>query len=394
MSYGNGLMHVGEAGRAYLHHTGGMLSFSSSFHVDIASGVGAFASSTIHAFAEYRPRLVTRFAVDALTNALAGKPLPSPPPLQAPLAGAASYIGRYVGPAGAFEVRSGKPLIIVANGETASLELVADEVFRTTHPLFHKASVMFERKGSGIVSASWGPNILFVKEGGRYPPQICSRPIGRTLHQRQSVVRPFAVIERSGNCGWVPRPDDENRRISGARARTTGRPSARPSPTLSTAATDVDLLRRTIPAPRRLRGWIRPVADRRLMSRAELLHPQQARLPYVFNVRRDAPAVPERIEQVRCDRRKIRPGPPLLRAGLIARMHCHRRHRRRLTPVPPSDWGDRCPPGHSSDSITMESPILISAVDLAAMFEPDDLGRSERAYQPSAWAALGPRDRA
>ena len=73
MSYGNGLMHVGNAGRSYLHHTGGMVSFSSSFHVDVASGVGAFASSTLSAFVEYRPRLLTRFAVDALTNALAGK---------------------------------------------------------------------------------------------------------------------------------------------------------------------------------------------------------------------------------------------------------------------------------------------------------------------------------
>ena len=71
MTYGNGLMHVGTGGRAYLHHTGGMLSFSSSFHVDVASGVGAFASSTINAFAEYRPRLLTMFAVDAIGAALA-----------------------------------------------------------------------------------------------------------------------------------------------------------------------------------------------------------------------------------------------------------------------------------------------------------------------------------
>ncbi len=207
MSYGNGLMHVGDAGRAYLHHTGGMLSFSSSFHVDIASGVGAFASSTINAFAEYRPRLLTRFAVDALTNALAGKPLPSPPPLQAPLANAASYIGRYVGPAGAFEVRSGKPLTIVANGETASLELVADEVFRTTHPLFHKASVMFERKGSGIVSASWGPNTSFVKEAGlRCPPQILLSPDWPDA--TSTTIRGSALRRSSnaaGNCGWAPR---------------------------------------------------------------------------------------------------------------------------------------------------------------------------------------------
>ncbi|HEV8408493.1 MAG TPA: serine hydrolase domain-containing protein, partial [Sphingomicrobium sp.] len=40
MTYGNGFMHVAAHGRSYLHHTGGMVSFSSSFHVDVASGVG------------------------------------------------------------------------------------------------------------------------------------------------------------------------------------------------------------------------------------------------------------------------------------------------------------------------------------------------------------------
>ena len=93
MRYGNGIMHTGAHRRAYLHHTGGMVSFSSSFHIDTASGVGAFASSTISAFAEYRPRLLTQFAVDALTNAAAGHALPAPPPLEHPLAQSAAYIG-------------------------------------------------------------------------------------------------------------------------------------------------------------------------------------------------------------------------------------------------------------------------------------------------------------
>lgn len=164
MSYGNGLMHVGESGRAYIHHTGGMLSFSSSFHVDIASGVGAFASSTLNAFAEYRPRLLTRFAVDALTNAISGRPLPAPPPLQAALGNAASYTGRYSGPAGSFQVRLGTPLTIIAGGRSASLEPVADEVFRTTHPSFRNYSMMFERSGGAVARSFWGPN-TYLREG-------------------------------------------------------------------------------------------------------------------------------------------------------------------------------------------------------------------------------------
>ena len=164
MSYGNGLMHVGNAGRAYLHHTGGMVSFSSAFHLDVASGVGAFASTNLSAFAEYRPRLLTRFAVDALTNALSGRPLPAPPPLQVPLANAASFIGGYVGPGGAFDVRPGNPLTIVTRQGAAVLQPWGDDVFRTTHPQFRQFSLVFERNGGVITGANWGPS-NFVKQG-------------------------------------------------------------------------------------------------------------------------------------------------------------------------------------------------------------------------------------
>jgi hypothetical protein len=134
-----------------------MVSFSSSFHIDTASGVGAFASSTIGAFAEYRPRLLTQFAVDALTAAAAGHALPPPPPLEQPLAHAAAYVGSYSGPAGTFEVRAGSPLAIFANGRSAPLLQWNGDVFRTTHPDFRAFSLLFERKAGAVASASWGP---------------------------------------------------------------------------------------------------------------------------------------------------------------------------------------------------------------------------------------------
>jgi hypothetical protein len=164
MSYGNGLMHVGNGGRSYLHHTGGMVSFSSSFHVDVASGVGAFASSTLSAFAEYRPRLLTRFAVDALTNAAAGRPLPAPPALDAPLAHAAAYVGVYSRPSGAIEVRAGSPLTLVANGQSAPLQPWGDDLFRTSHPAFRQFSLLFERSKGAITTASWG-RLSFARQG-------------------------------------------------------------------------------------------------------------------------------------------------------------------------------------------------------------------------------------
>ena len=164
MAYGNGLMHVTEAGRAYLHHTGGMLSFSSSFHLDVESGVGAFASTPLNAFAEYRPRLLTRFAVEALTNAIGGKTPPSPPPLDPGLANASTFVGRYVGPSGEFEVRGISSLTIVADGQSAPLMMWAEETFRTAHPRFRDYSIMFERGDGRVLRANYGPN-AFAREG-------------------------------------------------------------------------------------------------------------------------------------------------------------------------------------------------------------------------------------
>jgi len=204
MSYGNGLMHVGETGRAYLHHTGGMLSFSSSFHVDVASGVGAFASSTLNAFAEYRPRLLTRFAVDAVTNALSGRPAPVPPPMLPHIANPGSYFGRYAGPAGSFEVKPGAPLTIVANGVSAALEPISDEIFRTTHPRFRDYSIKFDSDGGRVTAANWGPK-MYAHDGAAAALPTSDAELAR-LSGRYVNDNPWygaaPVVERGGKL-WV-----------------------------------------------------------------------------------------------------------------------------------------------------------------------------------------------
>ncbi len=171
MSYGNGLMHVGGGvGRSYLHHTGGMVSFSSSFHVDVASGIGAFASSNFSAFAEYRPRVLTRFAVDALAETLAGRPVPAAPSLDVPVANPAAYVGDYTGPSGGFRVRSGRgaPLTILAGETESRLQPWGDDIFRTTHPDFRHFSLRFEKTGAAITGAVWGP-ASFARQGSAHP---------------------------------------------------------------------------------------------------------------------------------------------------------------------------------------------------------------------------------
>ncbi|HUP67234.1 MAG TPA: serine hydrolase domain-containing protein [Sphingomicrobium sp.] len=201
MTYGNGLMHVGYAGRSYLHHTGGMPSFSSSFHIDVASGVGAFASSTITAFADYRPRLLTRFAVDALTNALAGKALPTPPRVDVILPNAAAFAGRYAGPGGAFEVRAGNPLTLVADGQSSELQYVGGNLFRTLHPAFRRFSLMFDRKGPAVTGAAWGPN-AYLRQGsaGHLTPSdpALARLAGRFVNDNPWWTGMGTVVERGG----------------------------------------------------------------------------------------------------------------------------------------------------------------------------------------------------
>jgi D-alanyl-D-alanine carboxypeptidase len=204
MSYGNGLMHVGNAGRTYLHHTGGMVSFSSSFHVDVASGAGAFASSTMSAFAEYRPRLLTRFAADALTDALARRPLPSPPSVDVALPNAATYVGGYIGPDGAFDVRPGTPLMIVTRQGQAPLQPWGGDIFRTTHPQFRQFSLMFDRTNGAITGASWGPS-SFLKQGLAGHPAPSDRSLsqlaGRYIND-SPWLGTMLVVERGGRL-WI-----------------------------------------------------------------------------------------------------------------------------------------------------------------------------------------------
>lgn len=205
MSYGNGLMHVSNDGRSYLHHTGGMVSFSSSFHVDVASAMGAFASSSLSAYAEYRPRLLTRFAVDALTNAAAGKPIPHPPSLDVPLPNPGLYVGRYSGPAGSFHVSAAAPLTITTpDGESAPLQPWGGDLFRTTHSQFRMLSLQFDRTKNAITGASWGAN-SYLKDGagGTLPKSdpALARFTGRYVND-SPWLGAGVVVERGGKL-WI-----------------------------------------------------------------------------------------------------------------------------------------------------------------------------------------------
>ena len=124
--------------------------------------------------------------------------------LDPPLPNAAAYVGLYSGPSGAIEVRAGKPLTIVANGQSAPLQPWGDDLFRTTHPVFREFSLLFERSKGAITGASWGP-LSFVRQGaaaGIAPSNPAWRrsPAATSTTARGSAAA--IVVERGGKL-WI-----------------------------------------------------------------------------------------------------------------------------------------------------------------------------------------------
>ena len=174
-TYGLSLMHRRDDGRVLLHHTGGMVSFSSSFHVDAAAGTGAFASCAIGGTG-YRPRLLTAYAAKAMRLAAEGKAPPPPPALAPP---ALPAPGDYIGSYGRVQISGDAALSVTANGKTATLEPRGPDVFVTSHPDLEAFPLLFVRDGKAIVAIDCGAT-RFVRNGASAPlpmtpPRIAAR---------------------------------------------------------------------------------------------------------------------------------------------------------------------------------------------------------------------------
>lgn len=169
-TYGMGLMHRLANGRALLHHTGGMVCFSSSFHVDPAAGTGAFASCAVGGTG-YRPRLLTMFAVEAMRCAGAGLPLPMPTDLGRPPVKAADFAGSF----GPVTIRP--DLQIVAFGKSSALEPIGPDMFISQ---IDDLPLLFNREAGAVTSLAWG-SARHVRDGRTVPalppvpPHIAAR---------------------------------------------------------------------------------------------------------------------------------------------------------------------------------------------------------------------------
>ena len=133
-SYGYGIAVDTLDGHKILRHTGGMIAFASSMHIDLDGGVAAFAS--INAMQGYRPTAVTEFAVQLLRAQQENKPLPSAPAIPNPMEvkDASSFAGTFTASGGGsltFEARV-NGLALVAGGKSIPLQQSGGDRFIST----------------------------------------------------------------------------------------------------------------------------------------------------------------------------------------------------------------------------------------------------------------------
>jgi CubicO group peptidase (beta-lactamase class C family) len=161
-------------GVACLHHTGGMVAFSSSFHVDPSAGVAAFASVNARQ-GGYRPRQTTAYAIRLMRAARAAA---TPPAAPDPWA-----LSRINDPAplfGTFAAADGRVFTIAAGEGFPRFAAVGDseplyragESLATPHPLYARHSldpVIVD----GRASAFWWGEALFGRDA---PPAQPAAP--------------------------------------------------------------------------------------------------------------------------------------------------------------------------------------------------------------------------
>ena len=206
MRYGNGLMHVADAAkRPYLHHTGGMPSFTSSFHIDPASGVGTFASVPLGYPANYRPRLLTMFAAQALTAAAAGAKLPDPPSLATPRVDGKDFTGTYTGPAGTLLFAdSPAGLSVIIDGHSTPLIEEDEDLFATRLAGLAAWPIGFIRKDKKVVAMTYGSD-TYVRDGATYAIAPSDPALARLAgrFQNDSAWNVIVTIAERGGKLWL-----------------------------------------------------------------------------------------------------------------------------------------------------------------------------------------------
>jgi CubicO group peptidase (beta-lactamase class C family) len=182
-----------------LHHTGGMMSFSSSFHADPAAGVACFAS--VNARNEgYRPRLTTAYAVRLMRAVRVGAPLPAPPDPLGPylFKDAQAFEGRFVSEAADFMlVADSRGLAVRAAEKTFRAVPQGPDRLVTDHPKFARYGLDAVRENGRLTGFWWG-EALFGRDALRQTPTPAERlrPLAGDYLDRDPWVGGASVLVR------------------------------------------------------------------------------------------------------------------------------------------------------------------------------------------------------
>jgi hypothetical protein len=169
--YAFGLAIVPVNDRPCLHHTGGMVSFSSSITVDPAAGVGAFASVNARAEDDYRPREATAYAIRLMRAVREGRSLPAAPAVSSAtrLDNARALAGHYRAGSDMLELAmAGDGLALIQAGVTRSLQPAGEGVFTAVGPDDEASGVVVQSANSSVSSVGWGET-LYTPGGAAAP---------------------------------------------------------------------------------------------------------------------------------------------------------------------------------------------------------------------------------
>ena len=147
-SYGYGIAVDELDGNALLRHTGGMVSYMSALQVDIAAGIGGFAS--VNAQQGYRPNAVVKYALQLMRARVEGKksPVAPAPDSEFDVTNAGDYVGIFKGERGQLEfAREGTKLFLVRAGKRMQLQrLATPDQFHVADPELARFPLAFGRK--------------------------------------------------------------------------------------------------------------------------------------------------------------------------------------------------------------------------------------------------------
>jgi hypothetical protein len=199
-AYGNGIARLTIDGRNYLHHTGGMISFSSAIHVDADAGIAAFASSNVGGL-NYRPRDVTLYACQLFKAVRDGTAAPAPKPTRAVVEHAERYAGAFTAANGdAFEVRAaGDQVKLRYRGQETDMQF-AGGGFACAEPAFAVSGLVFDLENDRAVRA-WADDREYLVDVSRgYKPAASAelRALAGRYDNDDPWYGPIRIVARDG----------------------------------------------------------------------------------------------------------------------------------------------------------------------------------------------------